>query len=72
MLIFSIIIYVYAGVTCAWHLWQLESVGVAINNMSDKNSVTITAVLRELPIVLLVIVLVWPIIFPWQAFREIF
>ena len=71
MLYLLVVIYLWAGLTCSWHLWQIEGVGVAINRIAKEGDKPINPVLRKRPLALLVIALIWPIVFPWQAFREI-
>ena len=69
MFLFAICIYLYAGITCAWSLWQLEGIGMGLNEFSTKKLTE--PVLRKRPTVMIVIVLIWPIIFPYQAFTGI-
>jgi len=73
MLLISICIYIWGGFTCVFQLWQFEDIGLAVNGLDNEmgNKSHIRPVLHEKPFYLLVMMLIWPIILPYQVFTAI-
>ena len=65
MIILVMSIYLWAGTTCAFHLWQMEVVAETLNGVTSK---PIRTPLHESPIRIVVLALIWPILLPWQVF----